>query len=99
MALLRDLSFRYKIPLRGVVLVLITASLLSGSLIYREYWQLKQDLITTAGSMGRLLANTLVGPLTHDDVWRAYEIIKSPFSASGDHNPSGDRSPRYTDAG
>jgi len=97
MALLRDLSFRYKIPLRGVVLVLITASLLSGSLIYREYWQLKQDLITTAGSMGRLLANTLVGPLTHDDVWRAYEIIKSPFSASGDHNPSGDRSPRDAD--
>ncbi len=87
MPLLRDLSFRYKIPLRGIVLVLITASLLSGSLIYREYRELKQDLITTAASMGRVLAKTLVAPLVHDDVWRAYEIINSPFPVTGEENP------------
>lgn len=87
MHLLRDLSFRYKIPLRGVVLVLATASLLTASLIYREYRELKADVVSTAASMSRVLANTLVAPLTHDDVWRAYEIINSPFSTSSESNP------------
>jgi two-component system, NtrC family, sensor kinase len=84
---LRDLSFRYKIPLRGAVLVLATASLLTASLIYREYRELKADVVSTAASMSRVLANTLVAPLTHDDVWRAYEIINSPFSTSSEGNP------------
>jgi two-component system, NtrC family, sensor kinase len=87
MHFLRDLSFRYKIPLRGVVLVLATASLLTASLIYREYRELKADVVSTAASMSRVLANTLVAPLTHDDVWRAYEIINSPFSTSSEGNP------------
>lgn len=86
MRLLRDLSFRYKIPLRGGVLVLITAFLLSASLMYREYRDLKQDLIATSASLGRVLAKTLVTPMVHDDVWRAYEIINSPFAATGPDN-------------
>lgn len=76
---LHDLSFRYKIPLRGSVLVLITALMVTASLIFREYDELRQDLATTSGHLGRVLANTLVAPLTHDDPWRAYEIINSPF--------------------
>lgn len=84
---LRDLSFRYKIPLRGAVLVFATAFLLSASLMYREYRDLKEDLIATSASLGRVLAKTLVTPMVHDDVWRAYEIINSPFAASGPDNP------------
>lgn len=76
---LHDLSFRYKIPLRGSVLVLITALMVTASLIVREYDELRQDLATTSGHLGRVLANTLVAPLVHDDPWRAYEIINSPF--------------------
>jgi signal transduction histidine kinase len=78
---LRDLSFNYKIPLRGVVLALVTALIVTASLLYREYDDLKQDLVTTSGHLARVLANTLVTPLVHDDVWRAYEIINSPFAA------------------
>jgi len=76
---LHDLSFRYKIPLRSSVLMLITALVVTASLIFREYDELRQDLATTSGHLGRVLANTLVAPLTHDDPWRAYEIINSPF--------------------
>lgn len=76
---LHDLSFRYKIPLRGSVLVLITALVVTASLIAREYDELRRDLATTSGHLGRVLANTLVAPLVHDDPWRAYEIINSPF--------------------
>ena len=78
---LRDLSFKYKIPLRGVVLALLTALIVTASMLYREYEGLKQDLVTSSGHLARVLANTLVTPLVHDDVWRAYEIINSPFAA------------------
>jgi signal transduction histidine kinase len=79
---LRDLSFRYKIPLRASLLVVVTAVAVTAALMFREYDELKEDLVRASASMGRLLARTLVTPLVHDDVWRAYEIINSPFDAS-----------------
>lgn len=80
---LRDLSFRYKIPLRGSLLVVVTALLVTASLMFREYDALRGDLIASSASMARLLAKTLVTPLVHDDVWRAFEIVNSPFHTSG----------------
>jgi two-component system, NtrC family, sensor kinase len=79
--ILRNLSFRYKIPLRATVLVLITAVLITGAILAREYDQVRRDLFENAESMGRLLSNTLVTPLIHDDVWRVYETISSPLQA------------------
>jgi signal transduction histidine kinase len=78
----RDLSLRYKIPLRVSVLVLGTALAITVSLIVREYDHLKRDLLRNAESMGRVLADTLAAPLAHDDVWRSYEIIASPLRTS-----------------
>lgn len=75
---LRDLSLRYKIPLRGSVLIVVTAVAVSAALVAHEYEAFKRDLVETADAIGRLLADTLVAPLLHDDVWRAYEIIVSP---------------------
>lgn len=87
---LRDVSFRYKIALRGSLLVVITAGFVTASLIVREYDELKQDLIRNSDSLGRVLAKTLVTPMTHDDVWRTFEIINSPFPASpAENNPQG----------
>lgn len=83
---LRDLSFRYKIPLRGIVLASITALLVTAALLVREYDDLRQDLVTTSGHLARVLANTLVTPLVHDDVWRAFEIINSPFASGSREN-------------
>lgn len=85
---LRDLSFRYKIPLRGSLLVIITAVLVTTSLIAREYDELRRDLVANATSIGRVLAKTLVTPISHDDVWRAFEIINTPFEAAAiDQHP------------
>jgi len=78
---LADLSFKYKIPLRGSVLIVATAIAVSASLIAREYEYFKRDLIDNAESMGRVLATTLVTPMVHDDLWRVYEIINSPFQS------------------
>ncbi|GAB4174153.1 MAG: hypothetical protein Fur0039_15950 [Rhodocyclaceae bacterium] len=76
---LRDLSFRYKIPLRGAVLVAITAVSVTLSLTGLEYEKLRSELIASSASLGRVLAKTLVTPLAHDDLWRAFEIINTPF--------------------
>lgn len=78
----RDLSFRYKIPLRGSVLIFCTALVVTAALMFRAYTDLKQDLLVYSGSMARVLAHTLTPALLHDDVWRTYEIISSPFQAS-----------------
>jgi len=79
-----DLSLRDKIPLRVGALVVITATLVTGSLIVLEYETLRDDLLRNSSSLGRVLAKTLVAPLTHDDVWRAYEIVNTPFHARDD---------------
>ncbi len=76
-----NLSFRYKIPLRGSLLIVFTALVVTASLMFRAYDDLKQDVQVNAESMGRVLAHTLVPAMLHDDVWRAYEIINSPFQA------------------
>lgn len=82
----RNLSFRYKIPMRGSVLIICTALVVSASLMFRAYEDIKHDLLLNAGSMGRVLAHTLTPAILHDDVWRSYEIINSPFQVSAQAN-------------
>ncbi|HEY0844143.1 MAG TPA: HAMP domain-containing sensor histidine kinase [Noviherbaspirillum sp.] len=82
----RDLSFRYKIPLRGSVLIVCTAIVITAALMFRSYTDLKHDLLANSGSMARVLAHTLTPALLHDDVWRTYEIVSSPFQASSEAN-------------
>ena len=79
---LKDLSLKYKVPLRVVVLVIVTAVVLTSTLIYRGIDQLRNNLIDNADKMGRVIANTLVEPMKHDDVWRSFEIINTPFRVS-----------------
>jgi signal transduction histidine kinase len=82
----RDLSFRFRISLNVTLLVIVTGVLVTASTIGREYDELRRDLVVTSSGLGRLLASTLVTPITHDDVWRAFEIINTPYRAS---NPGG----------
>lgn len=77
----RDLSFRYKIPLRATLLVLVTAVTLTAANVMREYEQLRSDLFANAESLGHVLAMTLITPMLHDDLWRTYEIITTPAQA------------------
>lgn len=74
---LADLSLRWKIPLRVMVAVLGTAVAVTAALVVREYDEIRQNLEGHALGMGRVLAHTLVVPVLHDDVWRAYEILQS----------------------
>lgn len=76
---LKDISLNYKIPLRVAVLVIITASVLASVLVYRSIGDLRDNMVANADSIAHVIADTLVEPILHDDVWRAYEIINTPF--------------------
>lgn len=74
---LNDLSLRHKIPLRAALLIVVTATVLTASLLAREYSQMRSDILDGAARWTRVLSQTLVIPLRHDDLWRAYEIIRA----------------------
>lgn len=78
-----DLSFRYKIPLWGSLLIITTALAVSTSLMLLDYDDLKQDLLSSSSNLGRTLAKTLFFPLQQDDVWRASEIVNAPLRQAG----------------
>lgn len=73
-----EISLRYKIPLRVIALVLITAIIVTASMAFREYESSRRDLVAHSAGLGRVLADTLTTPMLHDDLWRAFEIIRSP---------------------
>jgi two-component system, NtrC family, sensor kinase len=75
-----DLSFRYKIPLWGSMLIAVVALILTLSFMLQAYDNLKRDMLAHSDNLGRVLVKTLYTPMLHDDVWRAYEIVRAPFS-------------------
>jgi hypothetical protein len=77
--MLDSLSLRYKIPLRIGLLVLAIAIVVTGSLLLRAFEVFEEDLRLSSTNMGRILSRSLIPVLLHDDVWRAYEIINTPF--------------------
>ncbi len=76
---LKDISLNYKIPLRVAALVIVTASVLTSVLVYYSIVDLRENMVANADSIASVMADNLVQPILHDDVWRAYEIINTPF--------------------
>lgn len=85
---LKNISLKYKIPLRVTMLVIVTAFVLASTLVYRGIEDLRNNLIANADRMGRVIADTLVEPMLHDDVWRSFEIINTPFRVPEYHVPA-----------
>ncbi|MCX8017960.1 MAG: HAMP domain-containing protein, partial [Rhodocyclaceae bacterium] len=81
MRLLDDLSLRWKIPLRVMAAVLGTALAVTVALLVRDYDDMRANLDAHAKSLGRVMAKTLVAPVLHDDLWRAYEVLASTREA------------------
>lgn len=77
MKLLDDLSLRWKIPLRVMTAVLGTALAVTVALLVRDYDDMRASVIAHAQSLGHVMANTLITPVLHDDLWRAYEVLSS----------------------
>jgi signal transduction histidine kinase len=71
------LSLRYKIPLRVTALVVLVAISVTAAIVLRQVNQARGDLDRYSSSLARALANTLQPYVRHDDVWRAYEIVRA----------------------
>ena len=82
-----DLSLRHKIPLWGSLLILASALAIATALMFRAYDDLKEDLFISSESLGQTLAKTLFPTLLHDDLWRAFEIVRAPLHAEAVRNP------------
>jgi two-component system, NtrC family, sensor kinase len=76
-----DLSFRYKIPLWGGLLIIITELAVAGTLMLNAYADLKENLHVDAEIMAYSLKSNLVPAIQQDDIGRAYEIISAPFNS------------------
>ncbi len=90
---LKDISLGYKIPLRVAALVIVSASVLASVLVYRSINDLRDSLTANASRIARVVADTLVEPILHDDVWRAYEVVNIPFRSTPDQDA--DQSAKY----
>jgi signal transduction histidine kinase len=84
---LYHLSLRYKIPLWGVLLIVVSVLAVSAALMAKAYGDLRQDLRISAEGLGHTLTQTLFPALLHDDVWRAFEQINAAFAGRHVGNP------------
>lgn len=87
MSHLFNLSLRYKVPLWGSGLIVMSAFAVSTALMVQAYDDLRGDLLTSSASLARTLARNLVPLILNDEVWRAYEIIRAPLQGK----PADDR--------
>lgn len=74
-----NLSFRYKLPIWGSLLIVTATLAVSASLMAQAYEDLKVDLLSSSASLGRTLAKTLFPAMLTDERWRAFEIIRAPL--------------------
>lgn len=81
------LSFRYKLPLWGGMLVLLSVLAVSAALMFKAYQDLAEDLRISAEGLGGILAKTLFSPLLHDDAWRAFEQVNAAFQGRRPDHP------------
>lgn len=79
-----NLSLRYKLPLWGSALIVVTALALSASFAFQAWSDLKRDLLRNAEGMGRSMAHVLFPMLLQNDAGRAFETVSLPFQGKRD---------------
>jgi len=77
--MLRDISYRYKIPATIIAVIVVTALAIAVPLISSANDAAKRDLIEHALSLGKTLSRSLQPAMLHDELWQAYEIVTTPF--------------------
>ncbi len=82
-----DLSFRYKLPIWGGLLIVLSVAAVSSAMLLKAYEDLQRDVRISAEALGGALSKTLFSHLLHDDVWRAYEQINAVYRAGHVEDP------------
>ena len=79
-----NLSFRYKIPLWGSMLILLSTLAVSATLIIDAFNELRDDLVIDAQTLGIALEPALSAAMSRDDVWSVYTSIAAALSRTGE---------------
>lgn len=82
-----NLSFRHKIPLWTSFLIGFSIFVVGAALMTRAYEDMKRAVVISADNLGHTLANTVAPTLLHDDIWRAFEIVRSPIRGESAQTP------------
>jgi len=77
-----NLSHRYKFPIWGSLLILLTTVVISGALLFKAYQDMRQDLINSSSSLANTLVNNVFQPLLEDDIWQVFETISAPLAVT-----------------
>jgi two-component system NtrC family sensor kinase len=77
-----DLSYSYKIPLWGSLLIIVTTLVISGSLMFKAYDDMREDLFIRSTGLGQRLAESLFQPMMEEDIWHLFRIITKALDAS-----------------
>lgn len=77
-----DLSIRYKMPLWGSLLVIVTALAVSVTLMINTYHEMEEDLIVDAQTLAAGLNANIFSALQQDDVWHGYETVSEPLQGT-----------------
>jgi signal transduction histidine kinase len=84
---LRDLSYRIKFPLAISAVILLTELIVTAALVTRAFGDARTDLEASARSLTAVLARSLRDPLVRDDLWQAFEVVRTPVDVRGPDNP------------
>ncbi|PKO61673.1 MAG: two-component sensor histidine kinase [Betaproteobacteria bacterium HGW-Betaproteobacteria-18] len=77
-----NLSHRYKFPIWGSLLILMTTLAISGALLFKAYGDMRQDLINNSSSLANTLVTNIFQPLAEDDLWQVFETISAPLAVT-----------------
>lgn len=84
---LAGLSWQVKIPLALTAVILLTELVVTTALMVRTLRDARADLQVSAVSLGNVLGRSLRGPMLRDDLWQAFEVVRTPIAARADDNP------------
>lgn len=82
-----NLSYRYKIPLALSAVILLTELLVTAALVSLALSDARKDLENGAQNLCRVLTLSVRDPMVKDDVWRAFEVIRTPVAVKDSTNP------------
>lgn len=86
MTLFRDLSYRYRIPLAITAVIVATECMVTMTLLSQGVADARRDLQAGAENLVAVLSRSLREPLLRDDIWQAFEVIRTPIETRDENN-------------
>lgn len=78
--MIENISYRYKVPMNITLVVVLTAAVISLTVLGQAWRDLERDLYQNGQGLARVLAHGVAPALLQEDVWGAYETIRTPMA-------------------